>query len=121
MIKQKEMSKEKVQWLKLMEWVEINIFNYDVPHQRLQKTSCLILRGLKKGQTVANNNHKSNGDYPFDVILMAFKANKIKIQNSIKNKDFYSEDKKMLYICSIVKNDLDDVYSRYLKVLNKNI
>ena len=120
MIKQKETYKEKAQWLKLVEWVEINIFNYDVSYQRLQRKSCFILKGLSKGQIVANNNYKSNADYPLDVVLMAFKANKVKIQDSIKNKTFSSEDKKMLYVCSIVRNDLEDIYNRYLKVIQKN-
>ena len=120
MIKQKEKSKEKAEWLKLVEWVEINIFNYDVPYQNLQRNSSLILRGLRKGQHFANNKNTINGDYPFDVILMAFKANKVKIQNSIKNKNFLNEENKMFYVCSIVRNDLEDIYNRYLKAMQKN-
>ena len=45
------------EWLELCEWVEINIFNYDVKNnQRLQKAACLVLKGLTSGQDVANNN-----------------------------------------------------------------
>ena len=37
---------EKVQWKELCEWLEVNIFNYDIKTQRLQKKACLILKGL---------------------------------------------------------------------------
>lgn len=111
----KEMIEETVQWKELCEWLEINIFNYDIRVQRLQKKACLILKGLQSGQNVANNNHDKFGDYPFNVILMTFKANKLKIQNAIRNKDFENnESKKMSYICAIVRDQLNDMYSRYL-------
>ena len=106
---------EKLQWLELCEWVEINIFNYDIRVQRLQKKACLVLKGLKTGQNVANNNCEKYGDYPFNVILMTFKANKTKIQNAIRNKDFENdESKKMSYVCAIVRDKINDMYSRYL-------
>lgn len=111
----KEMIEETVQWKELCEWLEINIFNYDIRVQRLQKKACLILKGLQYGQNVANNNHDKFGNYPFDVILMTFKANKLKIQNAIRNKDFENnESKKMSYICAIVRDQLNDMYNRYL-------
>ena len=113
-------NEELKQFQELCNWVEVNIFNYDSSYKKLNKTSTLILKGLQRGQYVANNNCKRNGYYPLNVVLMAFKANKIKIQNSIKNKYFDSETNKMLYICNIVKKDIDDVYERYLKVQNLN-
>ena len=106
---------EKLQWKELCEWVEVNIFNYDIRTQRLQKKACLILKGLQTGQNVANNNCEKFGDYPFNVILMTFKANKLKIQNAIRNKDFEDdESKKMSYVCAIIRDKLNDMYSRYL-------
>ena len=104
-------------WMELCKWVEINIFNYDINNnQRLQKKSCLILRGLTKGQDVANNNLDTYGEYPYNVILMTFKANKSLILNSIKNKDFEDdESNKMFYVCAIIRNKINDIYSRYLK------
>ena len=113
--KQKEKLPRKDQdWRDLCEWLEINIFNYHVPQQRLQYEACLVLKGLQKGKDVANNNIEDNGFYPFDVILMTFKANKLKIQNAIKNKEFDSERQKMTYICTIVRGKINDMYSRYL-------
>ena len=102
-------------WLELCEWLEINIFNYDIPNQRLQTDACLVLQGLSKGKSVGNNSTEDHGCYPWNVILMTFKANKTQIQNAIKNKDFDSERKKMTYICTIVRDKINDIYSRYLK------
>ena len=99
----------------LCEWLEINIFNYDISKgQRLQTDACLVLTGLKNGKSVANNNTENNGDYPYNVILMTFKANKIQILNALKGKTFQSERTKMTYICKIIQDKINDMYSRYL-------
>lgn len=103
-----------VSWYELCEWVEINIFNYDVSKQKLQRKASLVLQGLSKGQEYANTNRQTYGEYPYHIILMTFKANKVKILNAIRNKDFDNESKKMSYICAIVRDKLNDVYSRYL-------
>ena len=113
--KQKEkLPKKNKDWLELCEWLEIDIFNYNVPHQRLQTDACLVLMGLQRGKDVANNNTEDNGFYPFNVILMTFKANKTRIQNAIRNKKFDSERQQMTYICAIVRDKINDMYSRYL-------
>ena len=101
-------------WCELCEWLEINIFNYNVPNQRLQTDACLVLKGLQKGKDVANNLTEDYGFYPFNVILMTFKANKTLIQNAVRNKNFESERQKMTYICAIVRDKINDIYSRYL-------
>ena len=113
--KQKEKLPRKDQdWRELCEWLEVNIFNYNISHQRLQTDACLVLMGLQRGKNVANNNIEDNGFYPFNVILMTFKANKMIIQNAIKGKNFDSERQKMSYICTIVRDKINDMYSRYL-------
>ena len=109
-----KMTEENLQWIELCDWVAINIFNYDCKTQHLKRESNLILRGLQRGQRIANNKHKKQCDYPCNVILMTFKANKIVIQNAIKGKIFESERNKMLYICAIVRDKIDDIYKRYL-------
>ena len=98
----------------LCEWLEINIFNYHVPDQRLQTDACLVLIGLRNGKAVANNLTEDNGYYPWNVILMTFKANKNLILNSIKGKNFQSERSKMTYICKIAQDKINDIYGRYL-------
>lgn len=114
MANKKMTEEEKLQWKELCEWMEINIFNYDIKTQRLQKKACLILKGLQCGQNVRNNNCEKFGNYPFNVILMTFKANKTKILNAIRNKNFEDESNKMSYICAIVRDKINDMYSRYL-------
>lgn len=101
------------EFFELCAWVETNIFDYS-KDQKLQRKAALALRGLQKGKSMGNNSLEDNGLYPLNIILMTFKANKIQIQNAIKNKDFDSEFKKMLYVCSIVQDKINDVYSRYL-------
>lgn len=113
--KKEKLPRKDKDWLELCEWLEINIFNYHVPYQRLQTPACLVLMGLTKGQYVANNNNATCGYYPYNVILMTFKANKLKIQNAIRNKDFENdESKKMSYVCAIVRDKINDMYGRYL-------
>ena len=111
----KKEERKDADWLELCEWLELNIFNYDIDNgQRLQKKSCLILQGLRKGQNLANNKYETYGSYPDSIILMTFKANKLKIQNAIRNKNFEKESNKMFYICAIVRDKLNDMYGRYL-------
>ena len=45
---------------------------------------------------------------------MTFKAYKTQIINAIRNKNFDSERKQMTYVCTIVRDKLNDVYTRYL-------
>ena len=115
MAKKKEtlLPRDKEQWKELCAWVELNIFEYETT-QKLQRQACLTLDGLRKGQVVSNNGHDTYGEYPIEVILLTFKANKIQILNAIRGKNFESEDKKMRYICVIVRDKLNDVYTRYL-------
>ena len=112
---EKKDERKDAEWLELCEWMELNIFNYDIAKgQRLQKKACLVLKGLRKGQNVANNKCQAYGYYPDSIILMTFKANKIQILNAIRNKNFESETNKMSYVCAIVRDKLNDMYTRYL-------
>lgn len=115
MAKKKEtlLPRNNEQWYELCAWVELNIFEYE-PTQKLQRQACLTLEGLRRGQVTANNSQDTYGEYPLNVILLAFKANKVQILNAIRGKNFESEDKKMRYICAIVRDKLNDVYTRYL-------
>lgn len=99
----------------LCEWLEINIFNYDITKgQRLHTEACLVLVGLRNGKSVGNNLTEDYGYYPWNIILMTFKANKNTILNSIKGKDFKSERTKMTYVCKIIQDKINNIYSRYL-------
>ena len=107
------MARNKAEWDELCYWIELNIFEYE-PAQKLQRKACLVLDGLRKGQAVSNNNARTYGEYPINVILLTFKANKLQILNAIKGKDFESEENKMKYVCAIVRDKLNDMYTRFL-------
>ena len=98
-------------WKELCSWVETEIFGYD-GNQKLQKNAILRLKGLSTGQVFANNKCEKHGNYSYDVVLVAFKVNKDKILQSIAIKEFTSEENKMAYVCAIVRNNLNDVYTR---------
>ena len=101
------------EWFDLCEWVERNIFEYE-PTQKLGKEASVTLRGLQHGQSVGNTNLETYGSFPFEVIKMTFILYKSTILYAIKNKDFRDEASKMLYVCAIVRKNLNDTYTRYL-------
>ena len=115
MAKKKEtlLPRNKEQWDELCAWVELNIFEYE-PTQKLQRAACLTLEGLRRGQVCANNKQDTYGEYPLNVILLTFKANKNVLLSALKGKNFDSEDKKMRYCCSVIRDKLNDMYTRYL-------
>lgn len=116
MAKKELTEKERIEhdnFIKTCRYVEKEIFNYD-DTQRLQKKAILRLRGLKRGQNIANNSHEQYGEYPFEVILLAFKMNKDKILYAIRNKTFESEEYKMAYVCAIILGNINDVYTRFM-------
>lgn len=99
------------EFLRMCSWIEKELMGY-TGTQRLHKTACLRLQGLRKGQEVANNSQMMYGEYPLDVVFNTFKANKYIILKAIKGKTFGSEDQKMAYICAIVSNRINDMYTR---------
>ena len=101
------------EWFDLCSWVERNIFEYE-SEQKLGKEASITLRGLQHGQSVGNTNQQMYGSFPFEVIKMTFILYKSNILYAIKNKDFRDEASKMLYICAIVRKNLNDTYTRYL-------
>lgn len=101
------------EWLELCHWIELNIFGYEANQHIQSKNACLVLKGLQTGKNTANNNIDDNGYYPFSIILMTFKANKIQILNAIKGKTFDSEERKMRYVCAIVRDKINDIYCRW--------
>lgn len=105
--------RDKEEWLELCAWIELNIFEY-TPQQKLQRKAVLVLDGLRKGQMVANNNCDQHGEYSMKIILLTFKANKTIILNALRGKEFPSEEQKMKYVCAIVRDKLNDMYTRYL-------
>lgn len=94
-------------------YVEKEILDYE-PNQKIQKKAVLRLRGLSSGQNIANNHCQEYGEYPYEVILIAFKIYKNQIKNGLKNKNIEGEENKLAYACAIVRDKLNDVYTRYI-------
>ena len=115
MAKKKEtlLPRDNEQWRELCAWVELNIFEYEHT-QKLQRQACLTLEGLRRGQVTANNKQDTYGEYPINVILLTFKANKNVLLSALRGKNFESEDKKMRYVTAIIRDKINDVYTRYL-------
>lgn len=98
-------------WMDLYAWIEREIMGYD-SNQKLQKAAVLRIRGLAHGQSVANNKQDQYGDYSAEVILLTFKANKSLILNALRGKNFDSENGKIGYCCAIVRDRINDIYTR---------
>lgn len=98
-------------WLELCKYIEKEFYNYE-PDQGLQRETCLILRGLNRGQCVANNNASTSGNYPYEIVLLTFKANKMKILKALKGKKF-TEMSQMSYMAAIVRKDINNIYTKY--------
>lgn len=111
MSKKTVQDKKNNEFLQMCSWIEKELMGY-TGTQRLHKNACLRLQGLRKGQHVANNACESYGEYPVNVVFNTFKANKLVILRAINGKTFETEDQKMAYICAIVSNRINDMYTR---------
>lgn len=100
-------------FLEVCAYIEKEILNYE-NNQKLQRMAALKVKGMAKGQIIANNKCEKYGDYPFEVILLTLKANKITIINALKKKNIESESGAVGYIAAIVRDKLNDMYTRYI-------
>lgn len=113
--KKKMSEQDKKEWCELCAYVEREILRYD-KNQHMQKDAVLRLRGITRGQVVANNKVKNNGNYSYAVVLNTFKYCKNKILRALSNKDFESEGAEMAYIAAIIRNNINLIYSRMQEV-----
>ena len=111
MSKKTVQDKKNNEFLQMCSWIEKELMGY-TGTQRLHKNACLRLQRLRKGQHVANNACEMYGEYPVNVVFNTFKANKLVILRAINGKTFETEDQKMAYICAIVSNRINDMYTR---------
>lgn len=103
-------SEEKADWWALDDYVKHNIMGYT--DQGLNKTMTLMLKGLRYGQDVANNNSHKYSNYSFKTILHTFMACSYKIKKAIDKKKFKDDTAKFAYIMAIVNRAIVDVYNR---------
>lgn len=108
-----EEKKNHQDFLTLCAYIETEILGYEKT-QKLQRAGVNRVRGLAKGQVFANNKQEQHGEYPYEVILLTLKANKIKVINSMHNKNFDSEAQAIGYMAAIIRDRLNDMYTRYI-------
>lgn len=107
----KTMSEEEKKELdELYQYVK-DLLGYD-ENQTLSSQIVLRLKGLRYGKTIERRDIEDKAKYSYKVILYTFMACKQKILQSIKTKEFTSDFAKMLYICAIVENNINDIYMR---------
>ena len=104
----------------LYEYVKSEIMGYD-ENQSLDRYMILRLRGMQKGQYMANKYMENVANYPFDIILLTFKYVKPKLDYMLKTKDFTDEHHKFNYIMKIVENNLNLVYNKAKKVREEKL
>lgn len=97
------------EWLELCEYVENDILNYD-KNQKAPRSLYLRMRGLSKGQFIANNNIKVQANYSYKIILITFKYSLLDIRYAMSTKSFKNEQQRINYIMAIVENNINDVY-----------
>jgi hypothetical protein len=96
-------------WIKLCEYVKKEVLQYN-EDMKMPKYLILRLRGLVKGQFLANKNIKPNAEYEYKTILYTFKICKPKfLQCGIQYKD---ERHKINTLMMFIENEINDVVLR---------
>ena len=105
---------EMEQWDKLYQYVKKEILLYD-DSQSIPSSLVLRLKGLTKGKYIENKSIEDKADYSYEIILYTFQICKPSIMSALTNRTFDNESYKFNYICKIVENNINDVYSRVNK------
>lgn len=110
MTKKKMSEEEKKQWDELYSYVK-ELMGYD-DKTSLSRTEVLKLKGLTRGQFIANNNQQELAEYSFYEILVTFKVCKFDIIRGFRNNSFKSNGHKFNYMIKIVEGNLSTVRER---------
>lgn len=108
------------EWLELCVYVETRVLGYK-ENMKAPRSLYLRLRGLSRGQFMANNNAKKQAEYSYKIILLTFKYCMVSINNAIVTKNFKNENNKLNYIMVIIENNINDVYLKLEKRKKENI
>ena len=110
-VRRKKMSEEeKKQWDELYSYVK-GLMGYD-DKTSLSRTEVLKLKGLTRGQFIANNNQQELAEYSFYEILVTFKICKFDIIRGFRNNSFKSNGHKFNYMIKIVEGNLSTIRER---------
>ena len=110
MVKKKMSEEEKEQWDELYSYVK-GLMGYD-DKTSLSRTEVLKLKGLTRGQFIANNNQQELAEYSFYEILVTFKVCKFDIIRGFRSNSFKSNGHKFNYMIKIVEGNLSTVRER---------
>lgn len=107
-----QMSAEEIaDWNNLYDYVCMKVMGF--PKNTLTGNMIFRLKGMAQGKKIANHNsHNNEIIYPYNVILNTFKFCMPEIKKVIDTKEFYTDDLKFRYICTIVESKLNTVYKR---------
>ena len=108
--KRKMSEEEKEQWDELYSYVK-GLMGYD-DKTSLSRTEVLKLKGLTRGQFIANNNQQELAEYSFYEILVTFKICKFDIIRGFRSNSFKSNGHKFNYMIKIVEGNLSTVRER---------
>lgn len=101
---------EKAEFDELYQYVK-NILGYD-ENQTLSSQIVLRLKGLRYGKIMERRDREDRAKYPYKIILYTLMAYKQQILYALNTKKFTSDFAKVLYMCAIVENNINDVYMR---------
>ena len=101
---------EKKQWDELYSYVK-ELMGYDCKTS-LSRTEVLKLKGLTRGQFIANNNQQELAEYSFYEILVTFKICKFDIIRGFRSNSFKTNGHKFNYMIKIVEGNLSTVRER---------
>ena len=101
---------EKKDWDELYSYVK-ELMGYD-DKTSLSRTEVLKLKGLTRGQFIANNNQQELAEYSFYEILITFKICKFDIIRGFRSNSFKSNGHKFNYMIKIVESNLSTVRER---------
>ena len=110
MAKKKMSEEEKKDWDELYSYVK-ELMGYD-DKTSLSRTEVLKLKGLTRGQFIANNNQQESAEYSFYEILITFKICKFDIIRGFRSNSFKSNGHKFNYMIKIVESNLSTVRER---------
>lgn len=110
-IKHKMTEEDKKYFDKLCIYIEKNILGYD-DNQHLKKDAVLRIKGLERGNTVANNKIEDVAYYDYRTIYFTFVKCANDIKKSLYKKEIDSEANRVAYMCAIVRNKIDYVYNK---------
>lgn len=103
--------KEKKDWNDVYQYFKKEIMGYD-DNQKLDSYTVLRLKGLQKGQHMANRNNAVLANYPYSIILLTLKYVKPRLDDLFKVTKFNDDTHKVNYVLKIVEANINNVYNK---------